>query len=153
MQQVLGNSQEPIDADHRWPAVHAELAMIIAMVNGEVRDVSPYIGVSKLSCSLCSNYIDAFNEVRREKIVTKGSHGKAYPGWFWPTCPDIDEKHCPVFLRRMRWQLLSDIEEGYAQRRMSDSTVSDGPELENVSKDEIRELIAASNHHFFSKVV
>jgi hypothetical protein len=110
MQQVLGNSQEPIDADHRWPTVHAELAMIIAMVNGEVRDVSPYIGVSKLSCS---NYIDAFNEVRREKIVTKGSQGKAYPGWFWPTCPDIDEKLRPVFLRRMRWQLLSDIEEGY----------------------------------------
>jgi len=46
------------------------------------RDVEPFIGVSKLSCIMCSHYIHAFNEVTKQKIATKGSHGKAYPGWF-----------------------------------------------------------------------
>ena len=55
----------------RWkPTVHAELAMIIAMVKGEIKHVLPYIGVSKLSCIMCSNYIRAFNEVTQQKIAT-----------------------------------------------------------------------------------
>jgi hypothetical protein len=58
----------------RWkPTVHAELAMIIAMVKGEIKDVLPYIGVSNLSCTMCSHYVGAFNQVYKQNIVTKGS--------------------------------------------------------------------------------
>ena len=87
---VLGKTKEPIDAVHLTPTVHAELAMIIVMVKGEIEieHILPYIGVSKLSCTMCSHYIDAFNEVCGQKIVTKGSHEKAYPGWFWPSFPE-----------------------------------------------------------------
>jgi hypothetical protein len=34
----------------------------------KLKDVLPYIGVSKLSCIMCSHYIHAFNEVMREKM-------------------------------------------------------------------------------------
>ena len=142
--EVLGESNEPIDADHLRPTVHAELAMIIAMAKGEIKDVLPYVGVSKLSCTMCSHYIDAFNEVWKQKIIVKGSHGKAHPGWFWPSLPERDEELRRAFLGRVRRQLLSDFE-AYAERRLSDSNVgSGGPRLERVrTVAEIDELYAA----------
>ena len=82
IEEVLGKLKEPIDVVHRRPTVHAELAMIIAIVKGDIKDVLPYVGVPKLSCTMCSHYIGVFNKVWKQKIVTKGSHGKAYPGWF-----------------------------------------------------------------------
>jgi nucleic acid/nucleotide deaminase of polymorphic system toxin len=47
------------------PTVHAELAMIMAMAKGKIMHVKPYIGVSKLSCIMCSHYIHTFNEVMK----------------------------------------------------------------------------------------
>ena len=141
--EVLGQLEQPNDVDHGMPTVHAELAVIIAMVKGEIKDVLPYVGVSKLSCTMCSHYIGAFNEVSEQKIVTKGSHGKAYAGWVWPTFPDNDEELRRVFLGRVRRQLLSDFE-AYVERRLSDSSVgSGGPEWEVIGTDEeITELYA-----------
>jgi hypothetical protein len=140
--EVLGELKEPIDADHLTPTVHAELAMIMAMVKGEIKDVLPYVGVSKLSCTMCSHYIDAFNEVTGQKIVTKGSRGKAYPGWFWPSLPDRDEEVRRFFVGQVRRQLLSDFEAS-AGRRLSDSSVGSGaPEWVIGSYDEIEELFA-----------
>ena len=52
------------------PTVHAELAMIIEMDQGEHTHVLPYIGVSKPSCIMCSHYIRAFNEVTKQKCAT-----------------------------------------------------------------------------------
>jgi OTT_1508-like deaminase len=139
---VLGKLEEPIDVDHWTPTVHAELAMIIAMIQGEIKDVLPYIGVSKVSCTMCSHYIGAFNQVWKQNIVTKGSHGKAYPGWFWPNFPGRDEEVRKAFLGRVRQQLLSDFE-AYAERRLSDSSVvSGGPEVKNRTLDEVYESIA-----------
>jgi len=130
------------------PTVHAELAMIMAMVKGEIKDVEPFIGVSKLSCIMCSHYIHAFNEVTKQKIATKGSHGKAYPGWFWPNLPSLDREVRPAFLERVRQQLLSDLEEHVATRRLSDSSLGSGcPELKlGRTEVEIDELIDASVH-------
>jgi hypothetical protein len=140
--EVLGKLKEPIDADHLTPTVHAELAMIMAMVKGEIKDVLPYVGVSKISCTMCSHYIDAFNEVLGQKIVTKGSRGKAYPGWFWPSFPERDEEVRRAFFGRVRRQLLSDFE-AYAETLLSDSSVG-SVGLEWVSThDEIVELYAA----------
>ena len=75
---------------HKTPTIQAELAMILAMDKGKIGNVFPYIGVSKLSWIMCIHYIDAFNEATNEKITTKGSHEKAYPGWFWPELPNRD---------------------------------------------------------------
>jgi hypothetical protein len=109
------------------PTVHAELAMVMAMVKGDISHVLPYIGVSKLSCIMCSHYIRAFNEVMGQTITVRGSHGKAYAGWSWPISPDRDEELRVVFLKHIRQQLHSDFEH-YAQfyRRRSDSSVGSG---------------------------
>jgi hypothetical protein len=136
---VLGKLEKPIDVDHWTPTVHAELAMIIAMVNGEVKDVLSYIGVSKLSCTMCSHYIGAFNQVCKQNIVTKDSHGKVYPGWSWPSFSDRDEELRKAFLGRVRRQLLSDIEAW----RLSDSRVgSGGPGVIIRTRDEVNESLA-----------
>jgi OTT_1508-like deaminase len=53
--------------------VHAELAMIKTMVvEGKMKDVLTYVGVSKLSCIMCSHYIRDFNGVMKENIVLTG---------------------------------------------------------------------------------
>ena len=103
--------------------VHAELAMTMAIVRGEIKDVFSYIGVSKLSCIMCIQYIRAFNEVTKQKITTKGSHGKAYPGWFWPSHPDCDKELRQAFLKRNRQQLVEDFRMHVKTWQLSDSTV------------------------------
>jgi hypothetical protein len=108
---TLLDGQMCLEAVHSKPTIHAELAMIMAMDNGEIKDVLPYIGVSKPSCIICSHYIHAFNEVTGQMIATKSSHGKVYPGWFWPSLPNRDEELRPVFLGQMRQQLLSDFKQ------------------------------------------
>jgi hypothetical protein len=127
--------QKPVD--HLKPKVHAELAMIMAMGKSEIKDVFPYIGVSKLPCLMCSHYICAFNKVTRKRIATKGSHGKAYPGWFWPALPSRDGELRPAFLGQMREQLLSD----FVQHIEDSSVGSSFPTLEHVrTRDELDEL-------------
>ncbi|KAG0632849.1 hypothetical protein HOY80DRAFT_897457 [Tuber brumale] len=39
-----------------------------------------YVGVTKLSCSACRIWLEAFNEAGQRKFYTRGSHGK----WYWP---------------------------------------------------------------------
>ena len=106
------------------PAVHAELAMIMAMVKGEITDVLSDIGVSKLSCIMCSHYIRTFNEVMEQEITVKGSNGKAYPGWSWPILPARDEELRQAFLKGIRQQLRSDfVHHAETYRRRKDSIV------------------------------
>jgi OTT_1508-like deaminase len=129
-----------VDRQH---IVHAELAMIIAMANDEIKDVFPYVGVSKLSCIMCSHFIRTFNVVTKQKIATKGSHGKAYPGWSWPNLPDRDEELRRAFLQRIRQQLVDDVEQHAENlRRLLDSGVgSDGPAWETDEEEfEVREM-------------
>lgn len=92
--------------------------MIMVMDKGKIGHVFPYIGVSKLSCIVCIHYIDTFNKATNEKITTKGSQGKAYPGWSWPELPDRDEELRPAFMKRVVKQ-LEDLE--VHARRLSDS--------------------------------
>jgi len=141
---LLLKGQEASTVVRQKPTVHAELAMIMEMAKGKLRDVEPYIGVSKLACIMCSHYIRIFNEVTEQKIAVKGCHGKAYPGWFWPSLPDHDGKLRPAFLGRIRQQLRDDFEQHVEARRLSDSSVgSDGAALEvarNWTLDEIADL-------------
>jgi hypothetical protein len=134
------------EVDRPKPTVHAELAMIMAMANDDIEYVLPYVGASNLSCIMCSHYIHAFNEVTKQKIATKGSYGKAYPGWSWPSLRDSDrdKELVPAVLGRFRQQLFSDFKEHTEKRRrLSDSSVgSGGPEWQiGRTWDEIQEMI------------
>ncbi|KAF8332391.1 uncharacterized protein EI90DRAFT_3154245 [Cantharellus anzutake] len=128
----------------RWePTVHAELAMITAMFKGELQRVLPYIGVSKLSCIMCTHYIQAFNDVTGVRIAVKGSHGKAYPGWFWPNLPSCDGEVREAFLGLIRQQLQSDFKLHYRGRV---SVGYDLPGLELVvTAEDIKKLFALRN--------
>jgi hypothetical protein len=122
----------------RWkPIVHAELAMIMAMVKGEIKHVEPYIGVSNPSCIMCSHYIRAFDEVTKQNIATQGFYKKAYPGWFWPSLPSLDGELRPAFSGHIRQQLLSDF------KQHAESSVGyDWPRLNlRRTNSEISELI------------
>ena len=106
MQRLQGEG--PAVVTHDRPTIHAELAMIMAMEEGKIGPVFPYIGVSKPSCIMCIHYIDTFNEATNQRIAIKGSHGKAYPGWFWPELPRLDGELREAFIKRMRKQLVED---------------------------------------------
>ena len=126
------------------PIVHAELDMVMAMVKGEIMHVLPYIGVSKLSCIMCSHYIRVFNEVMEHKISIKGSHGKVYPGWSWPIHPACDEELRQAFLKGIRQQLYNDfVAHAETERRSSDSNVDPTWDL-HPTADDISELINAA---------
>ena len=133
------------DVVHDNPTIHAELVLIIAKAEGEINNVEPYIGVSKLSCIMCSHFICAFNMVMKQKIATKGFHGKAYTGWFWPRLPSLDEELRRAFLNLIRQQIRSDVEQYAEARRLSDSSVGSGfPKLDlGQTKDTISEMIEA----------
>ena len=137
--------EDPEDVVRPCPTVHAELAMVMAMDKGEINHVFPYVGVSKLSCIMCSYYIHAFNEVTGQKIATKGYHGKAYPGWSWPSLPSRDEEVRPAFLIHIRQQLRSDFEYHAETRTLSDnSTRSGSPGLNlHITDNELSRLIHA----------
>ncbi|KAG0126361.1 hypothetical protein HOY82DRAFT_628380, partial [Tuber indicum] len=65
--------------------VHCECALIqYLQVNqhNEWDNISAfsYIGVSKLRCSACRTWIEAFNKQGGPQFYTRGSHGK----WYWP---------------------------------------------------------------------
>lgn len=131
--ELLEEGLEVPDMVRENSTVHAELALIVAKVEGEINNVEPYIGVSKLSCIMCSHYIRAFNKVMKQKLATEGSHGKAYTGWFWPRLSSRDGELRLAFLKLIRQQLFSDLDD-YAKlmrRQLSDSSAgSDFPELE-----------------------
>jgi OTT_1508-like deaminase len=128
------------------PTVHAELAMVMAMVNGDITHALPYIGVSKLSCIMCSHYIRAFNEVMGQTITVRGSHGKAYPGWSWPILPNREEELRAAFLTRIRQELRRDfVHHADVHRRRSDSSVgSGGPKVKSgLTYDDIKGMLNA----------
>ena len=90
--------------------------MITVMPKGEIKYVLPYIGVSNLSCIMCSHYIRAFNEVAQPKKsllkvltgrLTLGGSGLVF-------LADQMEKLRPAFSRQIRQQLPSDFEQHVA---------------------------------------
>jgi hypothetical protein len=96
---------------HSKPTVHAELAMVMAMANGEIAHAIPYIGLSKHSCIMCSQYICNFNKVMGQNIAIRGSHGKVYPGWSWPVSLAHDEELREAFLKSIRQHLFSNFKD------------------------------------------
>ncbi|KAI0294158.1 hypothetical protein BC826DRAFT_1012660 [Russula brevipes] len=121
------NAIEPNQVDRRSPIIHAELAMLSSIEGGAIQ-ATPYIGVSKLSCLMCSSYIEAYSQTFTDAISVRGCHGKVYPSWAWPTMIDThhDESIRSIFLEKMRQELKQDFERFTAYemiRRESDSSV------------------------------
>ncbi|KAG0634368.1 hypothetical protein HOY80DRAFT_533270 [Tuber brumale] len=93
-----------------------------------------YIGVSKLSCSACRVWIEAFNELGGPNFYTRGSHGKWYFPWGMPMAEGP--------LKKMREKVLNEYitqleDEGKIKKRAgSDSSgaISSGAE-DNIGDD------------------
>jgi OTT_1508-like deaminase len=74
---------------------HCECRLISYLTNMNSEDswnkipAFSYIGVSKLSCGPCYNWIKAFNSLGGPQFYTRGTHGKWYPSWVMPTTPTI----------------------------------------------------------------
>jgi hypothetical protein len=120
--------------------VHCECGLIqyLQTKHGDSWDNVPafsYIGVSKLSCSACRVWIEAFNELRGPKFYTRGSHGKWYFPWGMPMAEGpLKEKMREKVLNEYITQLE---DEGKIKKRAgSDSSgaISSGAE-DNIGSD------------------
>ncbi|KAG0635193.1 hypothetical protein HOY80DRAFT_467143 [Tuber brumale] len=81
--------------------VHCECALIQYLQVKQHNDwdnvsAFSYIGVSKLSCSACRIWIEAFNEQRGPEFYTRGSHGKWYWPWGMPREESLEEAGEPL---------------------------------------------------------
>lgn len=73
--------------------VHCECTLIAALGGPDMKLNWPvrYIGVSKLSCSSCYHWIQAYNDIHpdEQKFYTRGTHGKWYGHWTIPGDPEF----------------------------------------------------------------
>ncbi|KAF8543179.1 hypothetical protein BDD12DRAFT_874962 [Trichophaea hybrida] len=67
-------------AQQRGPHVHAELQMVLYLMQIDRLKEVHYIGCSKRSCYLCWQFL----QVLPSKISTRGCHGKLYSRWTVP---------------------------------------------------------------------
>ncbi|KAG0136921.1 hypothetical protein HOY82DRAFT_620766 [Tuber indicum] len=105
--------------------VHCEYGLIqyLQTKHGDSWDNVPafsYIGVSKLSCSACRVWIEAFNELQGPKFYTRGSHGKWYFPWGMPMAEGpLKEKMREKVLNEYITRL---VDKGKIERAGSDSS-------------------------------
>ncbi|KAI0287896.1 hypothetical protein BC826DRAFT_1041480 [Russula brevipes] len=126
---------EPSQVYRRSPIIHAELAMLSSIRAGAIK-AAPYIGVSKLSCLMCSSYIESYSQTVTDAISVRGCHGKVYPSWAWPTMIDThpDQRIRSIFLGKMRQELRQEFvrfTEYEMTRRKSDGSVESMSEGEH----------------------
>ncbi|RPD60404.1 hypothetical protein L226DRAFT_615867 [Lentinus tigrinus ALCF2SS1-7] len=111
---------QTVDIDGR---IHCECAVLVELDKqwraGEA--IIPFIGMSKLSCSLCSYYFDAYREVTPQNIRTRGSRDEMVP-WRCPTLEDeIDDEAVREKLCVRLKTLLFDKVQAYEARRTTAS--------------------------------
>ena len=64
--------------------VHAEMQLLHHAAKEGLRDIFPFIGVSKRSCFLCASFIKADG-----RFTTRGTHGHLYSKWYIPQTGQI----------------------------------------------------------------
>lgn len=66
----------------RYDRAHCECALVCFLETAQAGATPPfnYIGVSKLSCRPCHEWLTAFNRRGGRQYHTRGCHGK----WYWP---------------------------------------------------------------------
>ncbi|CUS15716.1 unnamed protein product [Tuber aestivum] len=151
---------------------HCECTLVqyLATSHGESWDHVPaftYIGVSKLSCSACSTWLDAFNDMGQRRFHTRGSHRK----WYWPwgmpkeeepleevIAPECSREVGPdklfrvTLARKISRQYVEHLKEQRVYRSGSDSTtasLSRGKRhLSNAQIESVRSRLAAVTKKF-----
>ncbi len=108
--------------------VHCECALVSSLESSGPPNVFSYVGISKLSCKPCHNWLKAYNYVTGNKFRTRGSHDKFYRGWAMPALVYHDNQ------AKVDALFLSFIEEEFCQKfcdkniartgRASDSSAS-----------------------------
>jgi hypothetical protein len=140
-EKAIKSNQEP--EDRRSPILHAELAMLSSIKAGTIK-AFPCIGVSKLSCLMCSSYIEAYSRTVTNGISVRGCHGKVYPSWAWPTMLDTHHEGIrSIFLEKIREELKQDFErftDYQRARRQSDSSVGSTSENEYTTTTTTEEI-------------
>ncbi|EPQ55468.1 hypothetical protein GLOTRDRAFT_93902 [Gloeophyllum trabeum ATCC 11539] len=66
------------------PVLHCEVAIIMAYLDHDKQKMPRIITCNKRSCFTCQKWIDLFNQIRRTRWSTLGSHMKYYMQWQFP---------------------------------------------------------------------
>ena len=138
--------------------IHCEVRILLHIFKTENENENPsipkaytYVGVSKLSCTGCHAFFDAFNRVHETRFVTKGSHRKSYLQWqFPPSFPKSDMVlFYTYFLIAPLWVGFYD---GYMVKRVSlasDSTAQTGTSgsyVPNLTPDSTEQIGTSGSH-------
>ncbi|KAI0318777.1 hypothetical protein OF83DRAFT_1230262 [Amylostereum chailletii] len=87
-------------------AVHCECALLAHLHR---RTLIPYIGLSKLSCFLCHEYISAYAQLTGVLITTRGCHAQLATPWVFPTTSSSDvNAHAEKILQRDLLRMIFD---------------------------------------------
>ncbi len=103
-------------------AVLAELDSLRRMGDA----IISYVGVSKPSCSACSEYFAAYRKVTQQDMqTTRGTHDQVYP-WRCPTLANdvADRKIRTELSDRLRSLLVAEVVRFVNKRRLSTSSVT-----------------------------
>ncbi|KAJ6477431.1 hypothetical protein C8R47DRAFT_652289 [Mycena vitilis] len=114
--------------------VHCECQLLAHI---RAQPAIPYIGLSKLPCTFCAIYFEAYRAATNTPIYTRGSHGKT-GDWKCPTLPDTERE---AELRpALRAKLLELISTGWTSYRRgsrdSQSTDASDEQTRDRSKSE-----------------
>ncbi|RPA96124.1 hypothetical protein L873DRAFT_1845501 [Choiromyces venosus 120613-1] len=132
--------------EHKCP-VHCECGLIQYLhtkQNTVWGDVPPfrYIGVSKLSCSACRTWIEAFNELEGRQFYTRGSHGK----WYWPWgMPMVEESLGKIMVGKISDEYIAHQLELGNLKLSSDSSNASSPEGAHTDLSAAQEELVTGN--------
>ena len=130
--------------------VHAEVQMLIALAANEPvkSNLFPYFGCSKLSCFMCSRFIQAYG-----RFTTRGCHGHLFKPWTVPNTdgllpgqPDRIAKALVSVQNELKKKLKESIKTHIPHERTSvvggSSIVSEWPEKTSSRRSQIDQLSA-----------
>ncbi|KAG2006132.1 hypothetical protein CC2G_002477 [Coprinopsis cinerea AmutBmut pab1-1] len=89
--------------------VHYEV-FLLRQIQTERLSILPYTGVSKPSCVPCSIYFDRLENVGFDPVSIRGSNGKVYPGWTFPSVESDKDPEDAERLRKLRTIVTDDLE-------------------------------------------
>lgn len=134
--------------------VHAEVQMLIVLAANEPvkSDLFPYFGCSKLSCFMCSHFIQAYG-----RFTTRGCHGRLFKPWTVPNAdgllPGQTDRIARALVsvqKELKKKLKESIETHVRHEQTSvvggSSIVSEWPEKTSSRRSQIDQLRAKGVH-------
>jgi len=159
--ELLGNDWNVSKTEERFKSlqkqnlnVHAEVQMLIALAANESvkSDLFPYFGCSKLSCFMCSGFIQAYG-----RFTTRGCHGRLFKPWTVPNAdgllpgqPDRIAKALVSVQNELKKKLRESIKTHIPHERTSvvggSSIMSEWPEKTSSRRSQIDQFRARGVH-------